>query len=51
MKIAKMDKNEKRAVIKFLHMKGLSPQQIHENMKEVLAMSLHKQLSIDGSPS
>jgi transposase len=29
-------KNEKRAVIKYLHMKGLSPQQIHEDMMEVL---------------
>ena len=35
-----MDKNEKRAVIKYLHMKGLSPQQIDADMKDVLAAVL-----------
>ena len=31
-----MEKNEKRVVIKYLHMKGLSAQQIHLDVKEVL---------------
>ena len=34
--VLKMEKNEKRAVIKYLHMKGLSAQQIHLDVKEVL---------------
>ena len=34
--VLKIKKNEKRAVIKYLHMKGLSAQQIHLDMKEVL---------------
>jgi [histone H3]-lysine36 N-dimethyltransferase SETMAR len=33
----KMDKTEKRAVIKYLYLKGFSPQKIHEDMKEVLS--------------
>ena len=34
--VLKMAKTEKRTVIKYLHMKGLSAQQIHLDMKEVL---------------
>ena len=33
----KMRKNEKRAAITYWHMKGLQAQQIHKDMKEVLA--------------
>ena len=46
MTTAKMDKSEKRAVIKYLHMKGLSPQQIHEDMKEVLADDAPSQATV-----
>jgi len=34
--VLKMEKNEKRAVIKYFHMKGLSAQEVHLDMKEVL---------------
>ena len=45
-----MEKNEKRVVIKYLHMKGLSVQ-IHLDVKEVLGdILLHKQQSTDGQP-
>ena len=42
----KMDKNEKRAVIKYLHMKGLSPQQIDADMKDVLADDAPSQATV-----
>jgi len=32
----RLEKNEKHAVIEYLHMEGLSAQQIHLDMKEVL---------------
>lgn len=44
--IKKMEKNEKRVVIKYLHMKGLSTQQIHEDMKEVLADDAPSQATV-----
>jgi len=37
-----MEKNEKRAVIKYLLMKGLSAQQIHLDMKEGHSISNEK---------
>mgnify|MGYP003487327817 FL=1 len=46
MTSGKMEKNEKRAVIKYLHMKGLSPQQIHEDVKEVLADDAPSQATV-----
>ena len=47
-----MEKNEKCAVIKYPLMKGLSAQQIHLDMKEVLGDdALHKQQSTDGQTS
>ena len=42
----KMEKNEKRAVIKYLHMKGLSPQQMHEDMEKVLADDAPSQATV-----
>ena len=41
-----MEKNEKRAVIKYLNMKGLSPQQIHEDMKQVLVDNTPSQTTV-----
>ena len=41
-----MEKNEKRAVIKYLLMKGLSAQQIHLDMKEVLGDDAPSQATV-----
>ena len=41
-----MEKDEKRAVIKYFNMKGLSPQQIHEDMKEVLVDDAPSQATV-----
>ena len=34
-----MDKKEKRAVIKYFHMKGMSPKDIHEEMKSTMSQA------------
>ena len=44
--VLKMEKNEKRAVIKYLLMKGLSAQQIHLDMKEVLGDDTPSQATV-----
>jgi histone-lysine N-methyltransferase SETMAR len=41
-----MEKNEKRAVIKYLHIKGFSPQQIHEDMLKVLTDDAPSQATV-----
>ena len=41
-----MEKTEKRAVIKYLHMKGLSVQQICLDMKEVLGDDVPSQATV-----
>ena len=41
-----MEKNEKRAVIKYLHIKGLSVQQIYLDMKEVLGNDAPSQATL-----
>lgn len=41
-----MDKNEKRSVIKYLHLKGLSPQQIYLDMSEVLGDDAPSQATV-----
>jgi len=41
-----MEKNEKRSVIKYLLMKGLSAQQIHLDMKEVLGDDAPSQATV-----
>lgn len=44
-----MDKNEKRAVIKYLHLKGLTQNEIATDMKQVLGtMPLHRLQFIGG---
>lgn len=40
--VCKLEKSEKRAVIKYLHMKGMSSKETHEDMRNILA---------DGCPS
>jgi len=44
--VLKMEKNEKRALIKYLLMKGLLAQQIHLDMKEVLADDAPSQATV-----
>ena len=44
--VLKMEKNEKRAVIKYLLMKGLSAQQIYLDMKEVLGDDAPSQATV-----
>ena len=41
-----MEKNEKREVIKYLHLKGLSAQQIHLDMKEVIGDTAPSQSTV-----
>ena len=44
--VLKMEKNENRAVIEYLHMNGLSAQQIHLDMKEVLGADAPSQATV-----
>ena len=45
-----METNEKRAVIKYLHMKGLSAQEVHLHMKEVLGDDAPSQATVGQPP-
>ena len=44
--VLKMEKSEKRAAIKYLHMRGLSTHQIHLDMKEVLGDDAPSQATV-----